>query len=127
MKYLILIYGNPQSRALWESFSDAERARGWAAYAALNDELSASGELVVSEAMADASLAKRVAVRDGAIVTTDGPFAEAKELLAGIYLVECAGAERAVEIAGKIPEAEYGLVEVRPVLNLSELSEQPQG
>jgi hypothetical protein len=51
-------------------------------------------------------------------MTTDGPFAEAKELLAGFFLVDCDRAERAIEIAARVPEAEYGLVEVRPVLSL---------
>jgi hypothetical protein len=51
-------------------------------------------------------------------VTSDGPFAEAKEFLAGFYLVECGSVERAVEIAARIPDAEFGTVEVRPVLDL---------
>ena len=119
MKYVILIYSNPTSRKLWESFSDAERAEGFRAYAALDEDLAASGELVVSEALADPSTATRVAVREGRTITTDGPFAEAKELLAGFYLVDCDSHERAVEIAARVPGmAELGLVEVRPVLDL---------
>ena len=50
MKYLILIYHNPQTRDIWEGFSDEERASGLAAYAALNEELTASGEMIVAEA-----------------------------------------------------------------------------
>ena len=118
MKYLILIYGNPESRAIWESFSDDERAEGFAYYGRLTEDLAASGELIVTEALADPSETKRVAVREGATVTTDGPFAEAKELLAGFYLLECESMDRAVQIAGRVPEAEFGLVEVRPVMDL---------
>jgi hypothetical protein len=118
VKYLILIYSNPASRAIWESFSDDQRAEGYRYYAALTEELAASGELIVTEALADPSLTRRVSVRDGQTVTSDGPFAEAKELLAGFYLLDCEGAERAVEIAARIPEAELDLVEVRPVLDL---------
>ena len=119
MKYVILIYSNPTSRKLWESFSDAERAEGFRAYAALDEDLAASGELIVSEALADPSTATRVAVREGRTITTDGPFAEAKELLAGFYLVDCDSLERAVAIAARVPGmAELGLVEVRPVLDL---------
>jgi hypothetical protein len=118
MKYLILIYGNPESRAIWDSFSDAEKAEGFAYYAALEEELAASGELIVSEALADASQTKRVTVGEGRTVTTDGPFAEAKELLAGFFLLECESIDRAVECAARMPEAELGLVEVRPVLEL---------
>ena len=59
--------------------------------------------------------------RDGAISTTDGPFAEAKEHLAGFYLVDCVSEERVVEIAARVPDAVWGLVEVRPVLDMSTL------
>ncbi len=118
MKYLILIYSNPMSRKLWEGFSQAERGEGLRLYAALTEDLATSGELIVSEALADPSLAKRVEVRDGQTMTTDGPFAEVKEHLAGIYLIQCDSIERAIEHAARVPEAAYGLVEVRPVLDL---------
>jgi hypothetical protein len=118
VKYLILIYSNPASREIWESFSDDQRAEGFRYYAALAEELAASGELIVTEALADPSLTKRISVRDGQTLTSDGPFAEAKELLAGFFLLDCQSAERAVEIAARVPEAELGLVEVRPVLSL---------
>ncbi len=118
MKYLVLIWSNPASRAIWEGFSDEQRAEGFRYYAALTEELAASGELIVTEALADPSLTKRVSVRDGQTLTSDGPFAEAKELLAGFFLLECQSAERALEIAARVPEAELGLVEVRPVLQL---------
>ena len=118
MKYLILIYSNPASREIWEGFTDDQRAEGFRYYAALADELAASGELIATEALADASSTRRVAVRDGQTLTSDGPFAEAKEQLAGFFLLDCQSAERAVEIAARVPEAELGLVEVRPVLQL---------
>ena len=121
MKYLILIYSNPASRAIWEGFSQDQQAEGYRYYAALTDELASSGELVVTEALADASLTRRVSVRDGRTVTSDGPFAEAKELLAGFFLLEVSSEQRAVEIAARVPEAELGLVEVRPVLQLGGL------
>lgn len=121
MKYLILIYSNPMSREIWEGLSDDQRAVGFKSYAALNDDLRASGEMIVTEALADPSLAKRVTVREGRAMTTDGPYAEAKELLAGFYLIECESMERAIEHAARVPEAQLGLVEVRPVLDLSGL------
>jgi hypothetical protein len=121
VKYLILIYSNPASRAVWEGLSDAQRAEGLQRYAALNEDLAASGELIVAEALADPSLATRVSVRAGRTMTTDGPFAEAKEHLAGFYLIECEGIDRAVGHAARVPEAAYGLVEVRPVLDLNGL------
>jgi len=118
VKYMILISSNPASRQIWESFSAAQRAEGWEHYAALTEDLNASGEMIVSEALADPSLAKRVGVREGHVMTSDGPFAEAKEHLAGFFLVECESIERAVQIAARVPEAALGLVEVRPVMNL---------
>jgi hypothetical protein len=118
VKYLILIYSNPASREIWEGFTDDQRAEGFRYYAALADELAASGELIATEALTDASVTRRVAVRDGQTLTSDGPFAEAKEQLAGFFLLDCRSAERAVEIAARVPEAELGLVEVRPVLQL---------
>jgi hypothetical protein len=118
VKYLILIYSNPASREIWEGFSDDQRAEGFRYYAALGEELAASGELIVTEALADPSLTRRVSVRDGQTLTSDGPFAEAKELLAGFFLLECESVDRAVEVATRLPEAEFGLVEVRPIMEL---------
>ena len=118
MKYVVLIYSNAGSRKLWEQFSETERGEGLAYYQRLNAELEASGELVASQALADHSTTKRVRVDEGRTLTTDGPFAEAKEHLAGIYLLDVAGEERAIEIAAKIPEAAFGLVEVRPARTL---------
>ena len=109
MKYLVMIYSNPASRAAWEGFSDADKARGLTIYAELVEELVGTGELVVTEALADPSQARRP-------FPGDGPYAEVKEHLAGIFLLECAGMDRALEIAARIPEARYGLVEVRPTM-----------
>jgi hypothetical protein len=119
MKYVILIYSNPRSRAIWEGFSDAQRAEGYQLYAALHEDLAEAGELVVSEALADPAQARRVSVQDGRTIASDGPFAEAKEHLAGFFLIDCPTEERAVQWAARIPEATLGLVEVRPVMNLS--------
>ena len=65
---------------------------------------------------AGAGFGKRVTVTGGETMTTDGPFAEAKEHLAGFYLVDCDTEERALAIAAEVPDAVWGLVEVRPVL-----------
>lgn len=117
MKYLILIYTNPESREIWEGPDTARRAAGLRAYNALTEDLAASGELIMSRPLADPSLARRVTVRDGRTLTSDGPFAEAKEHLAGFYIVECDDIERAVAHAARIPEAEFGLVEVSPLMD----------
>ncbi|HEX2356715.1 MAG TPA: YciI family protein [Micromonosporaceae bacterium] len=121
MKYLILIHSNPASRSVWAGLSDAERAEGLRVYAALTKDLAASGELIVTQALADPSQATRVSVSEGRTVTSDGPFAEVKEHLAGFFLIECESRERAVEHAARVPEAALGLVEVRPVVTYSGL------
>jgi hypothetical protein len=116
VKYLIMIYTNTESREAWQAFSDADKKAGLDLYAALNEELAKSGEMIISEALALPSAGKRLSVRDGQMITSDGPFAEVKEHLAGFYLVDCAGEERAMEIGARLPEAYAGYIEVRPVL-----------
>jgi hypothetical protein len=117
MKYVMLIRHNPKAREVWASMPAERRAEGLAAYTALNEELLASGELIVAEALADPSTATRVGVRDGAVITSDGPFAEIKEHLAGFYLIESDSLERVVAYAARIPEAAFVDVEIRPVLD----------
>ena len=75
-------------------------------------ELTESGELVGSEGLTTLN-AKTVRVHNGVPAITDGPFTEAKEYLAGYYMVDCASLERATEIAARLPEAQYAPVEVR--------------
>jgi hypothetical protein len=117
VKYLILIHSNPQSRKIWEGFTDPQRAEGFGVYAALSDDLAESGELIATEALADPSLGRRLPATEPGWTTADGPFAEAKEHLAGFFLIDCESFDRALEIAARVPEAPLGLVEVRPILN----------
>ena len=117
MKYLILIHHNEESRKTWESYCEEHRAALIRTHVQLAEDLAESGEMVISEALADPSQAKRVLVQDGRVTTTDGPFAELKEHLAGFYLVECESIDRALEHAARIPEAAFGTVEVRPVMS----------
>ncbi|MGC4942983.1 YciI family protein [Kribbella sp. DT2] len=121
MKFLILIYGNPEGRALWNQLSEEQRRESMSGYAELENALTAEGELIASESLDDPALTRQVRVRDGKAVTTDGPFAEIKEQLAGFYLVDCDTVERATEIVTRIPEAAYSIVEIRPVRDLSSL------
>lgn len=118
MKFLVLIYGNPESRAVWDSLTDEQKKEGMAGYAALHEALAKDDELVASESLGDPALTKQVLVRDGRPLTTDGPFAEVKEQLAGFYLLDCDSMDRAVEIVALIPEAPFSVVEIRPVRDL---------
>lgn len=117
MKYLILIQSNPRSRSVWEGLSGAQRVERGRARAALNEELMDSGEMIVSGGLADPSLAKRVMARGGRTVISDGPFAEAKEYLAGFYFIECESIERAVDVAARLPDATDCGVDIVPVLD----------
>jgi hypothetical protein len=119
VKYLILIHSNPKSLALWETLDDEQRYAFGKGHMELTEALAESGELIVSEGLVDPALGKMVSVRDGEVLTSDGPFAEVKEHLAGFYLVDVESYERAVEIAARAPDASYGAVEVRPVLDMS--------
>jgi hypothetical protein len=116
VKYMLLIYNNPET---YESWSDAERTELFAEVDDLMKELTASGELVGGEALAGASDSRTVRVRDGVVETTDGPYAEAKEQLAGYLTVDCESPERAAEIAARWPDARYFAMEVRPVIHTS--------
>jgi hypothetical protein len=119
MKYLIMVYSNPTSLAHWETLTDAEKEEFGRAHYALTDALLDSGQLVSSEGLTPVETAKQVTVTDGAIVATDGPFAEVKEHLAGFYLVDCADIDEAVAIAARVPDAAFNHVEVRAVYDRS--------
>ena len=121
MRYMILVQSNPHFQERFDALPEAEREAFGRNHLALDRELAESGELVLSEALAEPSVAKRVTSVDRRLTaTTDGPFAEAKEHLAGFYLVDCESEARVLEIAARVPDAVWGLVEVRPVLDTSE-------
>lgn len=115
MKYLLIMHMNP---ALWDSLSEAVRNEVMEGHGAFMETVKASGEFVSTHALADPAESAVVRVRDGAPAVTDGPYLEAKEYLAGFYLVECETPQRARELAALIPDAGIeGLgVEVRPVV-----------
>jgi hypothetical protein len=118
MKYIALImHSDP---AAWEALSQAEKDQHERDADAHLEALAESGELLGGPVvLAHPSHAKRVRVPDGVLVVTDGPFAEGKEHLAGYYLLECDGIERATEIVGSDPSARHFAVEVRPIMHMS--------
>ena len=109
MKYMILIYGNIEG---WKAMDAAAFGKLIAAHEALVGELTDSGELVETNEL-PAENAKIVRTKDGVVEVTDGPFVEIKEIVAGYYIVDCVSIDRATDIAGKLREAEFALVEVR--------------
>jgi hypothetical protein len=121
MKFLIMVQSNPTSLAHWDTMTDEAKEEFGRAHYALTDELLESGQLVSSEGLAPVETATQVTVRDGSIITSDGPFAEVKEHLAGFYLVECADLDEAIGIAARVPDAAFNHVQVRPVWDRSML------
>lgn len=113
MKYMLLIYGN---QTTWDALAEQNMDTVMAIHHALIKDLTASGELV-GYAGLTVEGAQIVTVRDGTPAVTDGPFSEAKEVLAGYYLVDCASRERAAEIAARLPEAPFSPIEVRVVMD----------
>jgi hypothetical protein len=118
VKYMLLIYSNPES---WASLSAEQREGLGRAHESLTRELTEQGLLVSAAGLADPITTRTVQVRDDTTTTTDGPYAEAKEHLAGFYLVECDTIDQAIGYASRMPDAEYVAVEVRPVMDASGL------
>ena len=118
VKSVLLIYSNPDS---WASLSAEQREGLGRAHEELTRELSEQGLLVSAAGLADPITSRTVLVRDDTTTTTDGPYAEAKEHLAGFYLIECDDIDQAIGYAARMPDAEYLAVEVRPVMDTSGL------
>jgi hypothetical protein len=84
-----------------------------------SEELRQSGHYIVSDALQRARTARTIRVGSGKIATTDGPFAETKEQLGGFFLIEARDMDEACEIAARFPPARIGIIEVRPVQELT--------
>ena len=113
MQYMLLIYDD---ESVWTSMSEDEQKTVMGEYFAYTEALKSAGKHVAGDALQPINTAKSVRVRDGESETTDGPFAETKEVLGGYYLVDVDSEDEALEWASKIPSARYGTIEVRPVV-----------
>lgn len=111
MRYMLLIVEPTGQR---ETRTRAEGEEAYARMRQFADELQAEGKLLAVESLAAPARGTRVQVRKGQAQLLDGPFAEAKEMIGGFYLLECTGSEEALEIARRCPAAEWATVEVRP-------------
>jgi len=114
MKYALLIYSSESVGPQTEEEMMAEMPK-WFAY---TEELNQAGANLAGEALLPAATATTVQVRDGQRITTDGPFAETKEILGGFYIIEAADLDAALDWAEKIPASPYGSIEVRPVMEI---------
>ena len=115
MKYLCAVYFEPTAMEALSASELAALDRNSLAY---DKELEKSGHYIAAEALQSVTTAKTVRRRKGKVSQIDGPFAETKEHLGGFILIEAKDIDQAVEIASKIPMAEIGSVEVRPVMKI---------
>jgi hypothetical protein len=108
MKYLCIVYGEEQKLA---GVDDNDCL-------ACGATLRENGQLIAAEALQPVQTAKTVRVRNGKVSITDGPFAETKECVAGFYLIDADDFDKALAVAAKIPPAQVGSIEVRPIREL---------
>ena len=115
MKYAILIYSDPANGPTPGSPEQAAEMQEWFAY---TEALHQAGAFVAGEPLQGKETATTVRMRNGEAVTTDGPFAETKEVLGGVYLIDVDDLDQALEWAAKIPSSRYGSTEVRPLMEI---------
>ena len=117
MKYALLVYTDQSS---WEGLSEEEsrqqRAESMPRWIALFDEMGKADPTVQSRELASAREAKVVRVVDGRTVVTDGPFAETKEQLGGVFITDLPDLDEAIRLAALVPASEYGTLEIRPLI-----------
>jgi hypothetical protein len=112
VKVMALIYGDASR---WDSFTEEEKHAVYARYGAFGDEARDVGAMVTGAELASTRDATTVRVRNDETLVTDGPYAEVKEGLGGFYLFECESMDEALDWAARIPGADHGAVEVRPL------------
>jgi hypothetical protein len=113
VKYLLMIYGDEDA---WASTGDEERTQMYEEYGKFAAWLGEKGWMRGGDELASVKAATTVRVRDGKVLSVDGPFAETKEQLGGYFLIECDDLDQAIEAAARIPAAKDGSIEVRPVV-----------
>jgi hypothetical protein len=113
MRYILLINTDETAEA---ARSTEENEAIMSVYYAFTQELRESGALVDGDELQPTSTATTVRVRDGKTLTTDGPYAETKEQLGGYYIIEAADLDEAIAWAAKIPGAQHGAIEIRPIV-----------
>jgi hypothetical protein len=114
MKYLLTIYNDESG---WSEVTPEQSGQIMAAYEAFGRAATEAGVMLGGEGLQPTSTATTVRVRDGETVTSDGPFAETREQLGGYYLLDCRDLDEAIGWAARIPGAQQGSIEVRPVMD----------
>lgn len=115
MKYMLLVYGDEQA------WTDSERQACYEESTQLAHNLNARGQYLAANPLQSVAMATSVQVRNGKRLVTDGPFAETREQLGGYFLIDAKNLDEAIEIAGQIPGAKKGTIEIRPLLEIENL------
>jgi hypothetical protein len=115
MKYMLLIYADEQA------WTEPERQMCYGESTELAHQLKANGQFLGASPLQPVATATSVQVRGGKRSVQDGPFAETREQLGGFFMIEVANLDEAIAIAGRIPGARKGTVEIRPVVELPNL------
>lgn len=114
MQYMLLIYSDEKT------WTEEEREACMQESMKLCDDLDAQGKFVSASPLHSVETATCVRLRAGKRQVTDGPFAETSEQLGGYYIIDVENLDEAIHIAGRVPPAKKGTVEIRPIFNMSE-------
>jgi hypothetical protein len=112
MRYVLMICNDEQAMLARDPETEGAML---AEYGQFGEEMAARGVLREGARLRPTSDATTVRMRDGEVLTADGPFAETKEQIGGYFVVECADLDDAIAVAAKIPHARVGSIEVRPI------------
>jgi hypothetical protein len=112
MRYMLMICTDESAIG---ALSQKEGSAMLAEYGAFGEEMGRRGVLQAGERLRPTADATTVQVRDGKVLTADGPFAETKEQVGGYYVVDCKDLDEAIDVASRIPGARQGTIEVRPI------------
>jgi hypothetical protein len=117
MKYALLIYGD---QSAWAGLSDEEkrtlRAEQMPRWIAVMEELGKADPNMTGYELDAAETAKVVRVREGERIVTDGPFAETKEIIGGLFIADLPDLDEAIRLASLVPSADHGSLEIRPIV-----------
>jgi len=116
MKFLFMIYHDENQL---EAMPEGEKQTLIDSAPDYDDEIRRSGHYIVSDALQHSRTARTIRVQGAKVSTTDGPFAETKEQLGGFFLIEAKDLDEACAVASRFPPARIGIIEVRPVQELT--------
>jgi len=112
MKYMLLMYADESKGPQTPEEQKAHAPENWYA---LMEEMKTAGVLVTQNGLSPVATATTIRVREGKTLITDGPFAETHEQFGGFFLLDCKDLDEALHWAAKIPSAQLGSIEVRPL------------